>query len=66
MEEVKTPENNQKKRGRSGLVPGLFLLTLGIIFLLGNYGLVSFDIGKLWPIFLIIPGATMLWAYFKQ
>jgi lia operon protein LiaF len=65
MEEVKT-ENNQKKRSRSGLIPGLFLLAFGIIFLLGNYGLITFDIGKLWPIFLIIPGATMLWAYFKQ
>jgi hypothetical protein len=65
MEEIKT-ENNQKKRGRSGLIPGFFLLAFGIIFLLGNYGLITFDIGKLWPIFLIIPGATMLWAYFKQ
>jgi hypothetical protein len=52
MEEVKT-ENNQKKRGRSGLIPGLFLLAFGIIFLLGNFGFITFDIGKLWPIFLL-------------
>lgn len=66
MEEEKTQESSQKKKNNSGLLPGIFLLTLGVIFLLGNFGFVSFDIGKLWPIFLIIPGATMLWAYFRQ
>lgn len=66
MDEVKNQESSPKKKNNSSLLPGIFLLTLGVIFLLGNYGLVSFDIGKLWPIFLIIPGATMLWAYFKQ
>jgi hypothetical protein len=47
--------NNHRK-----ILPGIILLSLGIIFLLNNYGYMNFDIGKLWPIFLIIPGLFMI------
>jgi hypothetical protein len=41
------------------MFPGLFLILLGTGFLLNNYGIIAFNIGKLWPIFLIIPGFFM-------
>jgi lia operon protein LiaF len=42
------------------ILPGLILVALGMIFLLDNYGFTNIDIGRLWPIFLIIPGLYIL------
>lgn len=46
--------------------PGIILLAMGVIFLLNNYGFTTFDLGKLWPIFLIIPGAYMIMGLHKK
>jgi len=61
--------NNQKNNGdnsmgksiKSGrILPGIILVFLGTAFLLNNYGFTNFDIGKLWPLFIIIPGLFII------
>lgn len=39
---------------------GVILILLGITFLLANYGLLTSEIWKLWPLILIAVGAFML------
>lgn len=45
---------------------GIMLIILGIIFLLNNYGLDYINIGKLWPLFLIIVGISILLNFKKK
>jgi hypothetical protein len=41
--------------------PGVWLILVGVFFLLSNFGLFNGDVwGKLWPLFIIIPGLFML------
>lgn len=56
---VKEKETGEEKENRK-LLPGVVLVILGMIFLMNNYGVMYIDIGKLWPLFLIIPGILML------
>jgi hypothetical protein len=69
MEENQTngssPNNDpyrQKSRYFYGRAyPGVFLIVVGVIFLLNNYGFIQGEAwGKLWPIFIILPGIFML------
>jgi hypothetical protein len=64
-------ENEEKESGDSfrrrkrlfygGIYPGIWLIVIGIFFLLGNFGVLQGDVwGKLWPIFIIMPGLFML------
>ncbi len=55
-----TKSSSTRKRVWGATLPGLFLVVLGIGFLLNNYGITTFNIGKLWPVFLIIPGVFLL------
>jgi hypothetical protein len=55
-----TKKTSSKKRVWGAMLPGLFLVVLGVGFLLNNYGITTFNIGKLWPVFLIIPGVFIL------
>ncbi|AAM41841.1 hypothetical protein JH271_13365 [Xanthomonas campestris pv. campestris] len=52
---------------RYRLIPALFLITLGSLFLLDNLGLARFDLGNLvstwWPAFLIAAGVRQLLRY---
>jgi len=48
------------------LLQGIVLITIGAIFLLNNYGFTDFDIGKLWPLFLVIPGTFMVFRSEKD
>ncbi|MBB4130143.1 MULTISPECIES: DUF5668 domain-containing protein [unclassified Xanthomonas] len=52
---------------RYRLIPALFLITLGTLFLLDNLGLASIDLGHLvstwWPAFLIAAGVRHLLRY---
>lgn len=44
----------------------LILIVVGSVFLLGNFGLIPSDtLGKLWPLFIIIPGVLMLFQHKK-
>lgn len=51
-------EKNEGKLAKKPIFPtgGIFLIVLGVIFLLNNYGFSYIDIGKLWPVILIIVG----------
>jgi len=65
-------EENKSPRPRryynySRLIPGSILLLLGLLFLLNNYGIIQGDVmGKLWPLFLILPGLIILFAPGKE
>ncbi|MCC3255281.1 DUF5668 domain-containing protein [Xanthomonas campestris pv. raphani] len=52
---------------RYRLIPALFLITLGSLFLLDNLGLARFDLGQLvstwWPALLIAAGVRQLLRY---
>jgi hypothetical protein len=54
-------EERKYKGKHGGVVPGVILVLLGLIFLLNNYGVTNVDIGRLWPLFLIVPGVFMLY-----
>ncbi|AZR22489.1 hypothetical protein NX81_009320 [Xanthomonas vasicola] len=49
------------------LIPSLFLIVLGALFLLDNLGLAHMDVGNLiatlWPVFLIAAGVRQLLRY---
>jgi hypothetical protein len=49
-------------RGNSqGIFPTFFFLTIGIFFVLRNYGLIPrLYVGEFWPIFLIAPGLGLI------
>jgi hypothetical protein len=39
---------------------GVILIGLGIVFLLDNLGLISWDWAQLWPVILIVIGVALL------
>jgi hypothetical protein len=43
-----------------GLIGGVLLIVLGFVFLLTNYGILSSEVWKLWPLILIVIGASIL------
>jgi len=45
---------------RSTVIPGLFLILLGIWFLLTNLGIELFSFEKLWPLLIILGGTAFL------
>lgn len=49
---------------RSGIFPGLMLITLGIFLLVNNMGLVTFNMAYLWPLFLLVPGLFFEFSFF--
>ncbi|APP81269.1 LiaI-LiaF-like domain-containing protein [Xanthomonas hortorum] len=55
---------------RYRLIPALFLITLGSLFLLDNLGLARFDLGNLvstwWPALLIAAGVRQLLRYWER
>jgi hypothetical protein len=60
-------ENKESRRRKNGhyygrVYPGVWLIIIGGFFLLNNFGYFNGDTwGKLWPIFIIVPGILMLW-----
>lgn len=55
-----------EKKTSGKLMGGIILVILGSIFLMDNYGFVIFDIGRLWPLFLIIPGIFIIRDYNRK
>lgn len=49
---------------RKNLLPGLLLITLGLIFLLRNLGWIRLDLSSLWPLILVIIGLTFEFSHF--
>ena len=65
MNNNNTQNDSPSIKKKDALLPGIILVIIGTIFLLNNYGFTNFDIGKLWPLFLIVPGIMMLVNYFN-
>ncbi len=59
-------ENNNSKGMKKELIPGLFLVGLGLIFLLNNFGFTSINFSQIWPLFLIIPGIFILMGFHRR
>ncbi len=53
-------ENNTSKKEYGGIIPGVILIVLGILFLLPRLGV---DFGNLWPTFLLAPGISFIIYY---
>jgi hypothetical protein len=61
----KTPlqcEYPREKRKNGRTIFGLFLVVLGVFFLLREFDIIPLwlDLGKLWPLFIIVPGILMI------
>lgn len=65
MESQKEIKHEEKKRLGRGVYAGILLLVLGVIFLLNNFGITSIDIGKFWPVFLILSGLYLVFGFRK-
>lgn len=51
------------------LVPGMVLVGLGFIFLFQSFGVLSVGWGKIWPLFILVPGVVMIvnaWREYAQ
>jgi phage shock protein C len=55
---IPTPPSRQRDHG--GLIGGLVLVVLGLLFL-GNNILPDFRFGDYWPVILIVIGGALLW-----
>lgn len=55
-----TPTPPSKKRDQGGLIGGLVLVVMGLLFL-GNNLLPDFRFGDYWPVILIVIGGALLW-----
>lgn len=59
--EFKIARKAEKKRDDSRFLLALFIIFLGVIFLLNNFGFYGFfDFGKIWPVFIILFGIIVL------
>jgi len=54
------PEPEIVKKEYGGIIPGVILIVLGILFLLPRLGV---DFGNLWPMFLLAPGISFIIYY---
>jgi len=45
-----------------GIIPGIVIIIVGVLFLLGNYNLVP-DMSKLWPVIIIVIGIGVLFKH---
>ncbi len=50
------------KRDKSGGVFGWILITVGVIFVLENFGFIDDAFSKLWPLILIVIGAAIIFG----
>ena len=61
-----TPQQQEKKSNKEGgLMGGLILITLGILFLLPTF-FNWLDFGDLWPVLLIVIGAVIIYKHTKK
>ncbi len=58
------PPAHRMHRERTGLIGGLVLITLGLLFLADNF-LPDVRFGDFWPLILVVIGAGMLWRMRK-
>lgn len=63
-EEIRSKEGNREDKD-SHILGGLFLIFLGMLFLVGEF-LPWFHLGKLWPLILIFLGVVLLFKDKRQ
>ncbi len=60
----KESEDSYKRRNRlfyGRTYPAIWLIIIGLFFLLNNFGYLHGEVwGKLWPVFIILPGLFLL------
>jgi phage shock protein C len=59
------PQPSSSRRDHGGLIGGLVLITLGLLFLADNF-LPDIRFGDYWPVLLIVIGAALLWRTKKS
>jgi len=42
------------------MIWGILFVLFGLAFLLANFGMISWDVGKLWPLILVVIGIGIL------
>ena len=55
---VPTSSPAERPHRGSPLVPGIILIVLGLAFLLGNMGILTFSLHNWWALFILIPAAA--------
>lgn len=60
MDKPISPPAAANTRPWTAIITGLVLIALGVWFLLENFGIVSVDLGRSWPIFPTLFGVAML------
>ena len=59
--EFKISHKMSKRRDDSRFLWAIFIIFLGVVFLLNNFGFYGyFDFGKIWPVFVILFGIIVL------
>ncbi len=51
--------------GRGGLIAGIILISLGVLFLVDQY-IPRINIEDLWPVFIIIAGVALVLSYYTK
>lgn len=60
-QEFKISQKTPKKRDDSRFLWAIFIIFLGVVFLLNNFGFDRyFDFGRIWPVFIILFGIIVL------
>ncbi|MFC1648595.1 LiaI-LiaF-like domain-containing protein [Nanoarchaeota archaeon] len=63
-------KNSKKKKSKQKItnisIGALLLITIGIIFLFGNLGIVDNAWAKLWPLLLVVIGIAKIWNSFQD
>ena len=52
-------EKKKKSKDKGSITAGFIMIGMGLVFLLSNMGIIP-DLGEMWPLFLIIVGASLL------
>ena len=60
MDKPISPPATPNTRRWTAIITGLVLIALGVWFLLENLGIVTIDLGRIWPIFPTLFGAAIL------
>ncbi len=66
-QEIKDSKRNTNGYYYGRVYPAIWLIIIGVFFLLDNFGYLKGEAwGKLWPVFIIIPAIFMLWRPWRR
>jgi hypothetical protein len=58
-------EKRKRAKKQGSVTAGFILMGIGLVFLLSNLGIIP-DLGEMWPLFLIIVGAALLFGALRE